>query len=99
VHALAVTVPSCPASSSLAVLAAFCAVAVGAVIGEPLLVAAAAGYLCSSFLYSVRLRHVPFVEMVLVASGSCCACSAGRRPRTCGHRCGSCSFGRLRWKA
>jgi decaprenyl-phosphate phosphoribosyltransferase len=54
---------------ALAVLAACCAVAVGAAIGEPLLVAAVAGYLCSSFLYSVRLKHVPFVEMVLVASG------------------------------
>jgi decaprenyl-phosphate phosphoribosyltransferase len=54
---------------TLAVLAVCCAVAVGAAIGEPLLVAAAAGYLCSSFLYSVRLKHVPLVEMVLVASG------------------------------
>jgi decaprenyl-phosphate phosphoribosyltransferase len=54
---------------ALAVLAACCAVAVGAAIGEPLLMAAAAGYLCSSFLYSARLKHVPFVEMVLVASG------------------------------
>ena len=54
---------------ALAVLAACCALAIGAVIGEPLLVAAAAGYLCSSFLYSARLKHVPFVEMVLVASG------------------------------
>jgi decaprenyl-phosphate phosphoribosyltransferase len=53
----------------LAVLAALCAIGVGIVIGEPLLVAAAAGYLCSSFLYSVWLKHVPFVEMVLVASG------------------------------
>jgi decaprenyl-phosphate phosphoribosyltransferase len=53
----------------LAVLAALCAIGVGIVIGEPLLVAAAAGYLCSSFLYSVWLKHVPFVEMALVASG------------------------------
>jgi decaprenyl-phosphate phosphoribosyltransferase len=53
----------------LAVLAASCALAIGAAIGEPLLIACAAGYLCSSFLYSVRLKHVPFVEMVLVASG------------------------------
>jgi decaprenyl-phosphate phosphoribosyltransferase len=51
------------------VLAACCAIAIGVGIGEPLLVAAAAGYLCSSFLYSARLKHVPFVEMVLVASG------------------------------
>ena len=54
---------------ALAVLAACCAVAAGIAIGEPLLVAATAGYLCSSFLYSVRLKHVPFVEMLLVASG------------------------------
>ena len=54
---------------ALAVLAASCAIAIGVGIGEPLLVAAAAGYLCSSFLYSARLKHVPFVEMALVASG------------------------------
>ena len=54
---------------ALAVLAACCAIAIGVAIGEPLLVAAAAGYLCSSFLYSARLKHVPFVEMALVASG------------------------------
>jgi decaprenyl-phosphate phosphoribosyltransferase len=54
---------------ALAVLAVCCTVAVGAVIGEPLLIACAVGYLCSSFLYSVRLKHVPFAEMVLVASG------------------------------
>jgi decaprenyl-phosphate phosphoribosyltransferase len=54
---------------ALAVLAALVAVAVGVAIGEPLLAAAAAGYLCLSFLYSVRLKHVPFVEMGLVASG------------------------------
>jgi decaprenyl-phosphate phosphoribosyltransferase len=53
----------------LAVLAAGCAVAVGVVIGEPLLVATAAGYLAVSFLYSARLKHVPFVEMAIVASG------------------------------
>jgi decaprenyl-phosphate phosphoribosyltransferase len=54
---------------ALAVLAASCALAIGAAIGEPLLIAAAAGYLCSSFLYSAGLKHVPFAEMVLVASG------------------------------
>ena len=54
---------------ALAVLAACCALAIGAAIGVPLLMAAAAGYLCSSFLYSAGLKHVPFVEMVLVASG------------------------------
>jgi decaprenyl-phosphate phosphoribosyltransferase len=54
---------------ALALLAAAFAIAAGVVIGEPLLVAAASAYLCSSFLYSARLKHVPFVEMALVASG------------------------------
>jgi decaprenyl-phosphate phosphoribosyltransferase len=53
----------------LAVLAAAIAVGAGVVIREPLLVVTAATYLCSSFLYSARLKHVPFVEMALVASG------------------------------
>lgn len=53
----------------LAVLAAICAIAAGVVIHAPLLVLAASVYLCSSFLYSARLKHVPFVEMLLVASG------------------------------
>ncbi|HWG01698.1 MAG TPA: decaprenyl-phosphate phosphoribosyltransferase [Trebonia sp.] len=53
----------------LAALAAVCAVGVGVVIGEPLLVATVVGYLCTSFLYSIWLKHVPFIEMVLVASG------------------------------
>jgi decaprenyl-phosphate phosphoribosyltransferase len=54
---------------ALAVLAACCAVAVGAAIGEPLLAVTVAVYLCSSFLYSARLKHVPFVELALVAFG------------------------------
>ena len=53
----------------LALLAAAFAIASGVVIGEPLLVVTASAYLCSSFLYSARLKHVPFVEMALVASG------------------------------
>ena len=53
----------------LGVLAAALAVAAGVVIREPRLIAAASGYLCLSFLYSFRLKHVPFLEMVLVASG------------------------------
>lgn len=53
----------------LAALATAFAVSAGVVIGEPLLVATASGYLCSSFLYSFRFKHVPFVEMVFVASG------------------------------
>jgi decaprenyl-phosphate phosphoribosyltransferase len=53
----------------LAVLAAVCAVGAGVVIREPLLVVMASAYLCSSFLYSFKLKHVPFVEMLIVASG------------------------------
>jgi decaprenyl-phosphate phosphoribosyltransferase len=53
----------------LAVLAAACAVFAGVAIHERLLVLTASAYLCSSFLYSFRLKHVPFVEMLLVASG------------------------------
>jgi decaprenyl-phosphate phosphoribosyltransferase len=51
------------------VAAAACAVSAGVIIREPLLVVTASAYLCSSFLYSFRLKHVPFVEMLLVASG------------------------------
>ena len=53
----------------LAVLAALCAVGAGVVIREPLLVTTASAYLCLSFLYSFRLKHVPYVEMLIVASG------------------------------
>ncbi len=53
----------------LAAAAAGCAIAAGVVIREPLLIATAAAYLCSSFLYSARLKHVPYVEMALVTTG------------------------------
>jgi decaprenyl-phosphate phosphoribosyltransferase len=53
----------------LAILAALIAVGAGVAIREPLLVATASAYLCLSFLYSFRLKHVPFVEMLIVASG------------------------------
>jgi decaprenyl-phosphate phosphoribosyltransferase len=53
----------------LAVLAAVFAVGAGVVIREPLFVATASAYLCLSFLYSFRLKHVPYVEMLIVASG------------------------------
>ena len=53
----------------LAVLAALFAVGAGVVIREPLLVATMSLYLFSSFLYSFKLKHVPFVEMLIVASG------------------------------
>jgi decaprenyl-phosphate phosphoribosyltransferase len=53
----------------LAVLAAAVAVGAGVAIREPLLVACVSAYLCLSFLYSFRLKHVPYVEMLIVASG------------------------------
>jgi decaprenyl-phosphate phosphoribosyltransferase len=54
---------------ALGVLAAVLAVGAGVVIREPRLVAAVSVYLCLQFLYSFRLKHVPFLEMLLVASG------------------------------
>ncbi|HEY0938189.1 MAG TPA: decaprenyl-phosphate phosphoribosyltransferase [Trebonia sp.] len=54
---------------ALAVLAALFAVGAGVAIREPLLVATTAAYLLLSFLYSFRLKHVPFLEMLIVASG------------------------------
>jgi decaprenyl-phosphate phosphoribosyltransferase len=53
----------------LGVFAAAFAVGAGVVIREPRLVAAVSVYLCLQFLYSFRLKHVPFLEMLLVASG------------------------------
>ena len=53
----------------LAVLVAVFAVGAGIVIREPLLVVAVSAYLCLSFLYSFKLKHIPFVEMLIVASG------------------------------
>ena len=53
----------------LAVFAALFAVGAGVAIREPLLIATASLYLCLSFLYSFKLKHIPFVEMMLVASG------------------------------
>ena len=53
----------------LAVFAALFAVGAGVVIREPLLVATASAYLCLSFLYSFKLKHVPYLEMLIVASG------------------------------
>ena len=87
---------------ALAVLAACCAIAIGAGIGEPLLVAAAAGYLCSSLLYSARLKHVPFVEMVLVASGFLLRVLGGAAATMYGRPSGSCScavWARCSWRS
>jgi decaprenyl-phosphate phosphoribosyltransferase len=53
----------------LAALAALFAAGSGVVIDEPLLAAAVSLYLCSSFLYSFRLKHFPFAKMFIVAPG------------------------------
>jgi decaprenyl-phosphate phosphoribosyltransferase len=53
----------------LALLATVFAVGAGVAIREPLLVLTIVVYLGESFLYSFWLKHVPFVEMVLVATG------------------------------
>jgi len=54
------------------VLGAGCAVvglAAGLLISEPLLTATVAAYLGLSFLYSWKLKHVPVIELLFVASG------------------------------
>ena len=54
------------------VIGAACAaagLAAGVLISEPLLVAAVAGYISLSFLYSLVLKHIPVVELLFVASG------------------------------
>jgi decaprenyl-phosphate phosphoribosyltransferase len=53
----------------IAIFSALGAVGAGLAIREPLLVATASAYLCFSFLYSFKLKHVPYVEMLIVASG------------------------------
>ncbi|HEX4399077.1 MAG TPA: decaprenyl-phosphate phosphoribosyltransferase, partial [Trebonia sp.] len=53
----------------LGALAVVLAIGSGLLIREPRLVAAVSVYLCLQFLYSFRLKHVPFLEMLLVASG------------------------------
>ena len=53
----------------LGVLSAAAGLVAGVLISEPLLVAAVAGYMSLSFLYSWKLKHVPVVELLFVASG------------------------------
>jgi decaprenyl-phosphate phosphoribosyltransferase len=53
----------------VAVILAVIAVGSGFVIGEPILSAVTGGYLFSSSFYSLRGKHIPYLEMVLVASG------------------------------
>ena len=54
---------------ALAAVAAIFALAAGPAIGEPMLSAVTGGYLLSSCLYSARGKHIPYLEMVLVALG------------------------------
>ena len=53
----------------LGALSAAVGLAAGVLISEPLLVATVAGYMSLSFLYSWRLKHIPVVELLFVASG------------------------------
>jgi decaprenyl-phosphate phosphoribosyltransferase len=53
----------------VAVTLAFLAAGSGFVIGAPLLSAVTGGYLVSSAFYSTRGKHIPYLEMLLVASG------------------------------
>lgn len=60
-----------PKSHALGVAAA-CVVAAGGAafwIGEPMLAVILGGYLASSLLYSLKLKHIPVIELVFVASG------------------------------
>jgi len=45
------------------------AIGTGFVIGTPMLSAVTGGYLLSSTFYSTRGKHIPYLEMILVASG------------------------------
>jgi decaprenyl-phosphate phosphoribosyltransferase len=54
---------------ALAAVAALLAIGAGFAIGEPVLSAVTGTYLLSSFFYSARGKHIPYLEMVLVASG------------------------------
>jgi decaprenyl-phosphate phosphoribosyltransferase len=60
-----------PAAHALAIAAACAAAAVtaGLWIGEPGLSAAIGGYLAASLAYTLGLKHVPVLELLLVASG------------------------------
>jgi decaprenyl-phosphate phosphoribosyltransferase len=53
----------------LAAVAALVAIGAGLAIGVPMLSAVTGAYLVSSFFYSARGKHIPYLEMALVASG------------------------------
>jgi decaprenyl-phosphate phosphoribosyltransferase len=54
---------------TLSTVSAAAGITAGVVISEPLLTASVGGYLGLSFLYSGLLKHIPVVELCLVASG------------------------------
>ena len=58
-----------PDALCIAVILAVVAVGAGFAIGEPVVSAVTGGYLLTSSFYSLRGKHIPYVEMVLVASG------------------------------
>jgi len=53
----------------LGVLCALAGLAAGLLIAEPLLTATVAAYMGLSFLYSWKLKHIPVIELMFVASG------------------------------
>jgi decaprenyl-phosphate phosphoribosyltransferase len=53
----------------IAVILALLAIGSGFAIGTPVLSAVTGGYLISSTFYSTRGKHLPYLEMLLVASG------------------------------
>ena len=54
---------------TLSTVSAAAGITAGVAISEPLLTASVGGYLGISFLYSGLLKHIPVVELCLVASG------------------------------
>jgi len=58
-----------PHAIALGAGCALVGLAAGLLISEPLLVAAVAGYLALSFLYSWKLKQVAVIELLFVASG------------------------------
>jgi decaprenyl-phosphate phosphoribosyltransferase len=62
---------SLPVGDAIVIAVILAAVAIGAgfAIGVPALSAVTGGYLASSTFYSTRGKHLPYVEMALVASG------------------------------
>jgi decaprenyl-phosphate phosphoribosyltransferase len=54
---------------TLSTVSAAAGITAGVVISEPLLTASVGGYLGISFLYSGLLKHIPVLELCLVASG------------------------------